>query len=46
VKSIEDLADLASDELIEFLGADIVSEKEANNIIMQARRQAGWFDED
>lgn len=46
VKSIKDLADLASDELIEFLGADIVSEKEANNIIMQARHLAGWFDED
>ena len=46
VKKIDDLADLAADELIEMLGEDAVSETEANDIIMSARRQAGWFDEE
>ncbi len=46
VKNLEDLADLAADELIEMLGAEIISENEANEIIMSARRQAGWFDDE
>ena len=46
VKNIEDLADLAADELIEMLGEEVISENEANDIIMAARRQAGWFDDD
>ena len=45
VKNIDELADLAADELIEILGEDTVSETEANDIIMSARRKAGWFDE-
>jgi len=41
VKSKEDLADLASDELREIVGATALSEKQANEIIMAAR--ADWF---
>ncbi len=46
VKNIDDLADLAADELIEMLGAEVISENEANEIIMAARHQAGWFDDE
>jgi N utilization substance protein A len=42
VKSLDDLADLASDELIEMLGDLAPSEDEANAIIMAAR--AHWFE--
>ena len=44
VKTIDDLADLAADELIEILGENTVSINEANKIIMAARQH--WFDED
>ncbi len=40
VKSLEDLADLASDELIEILGEDIMSERLADRVIMKAREIA------
>ena len=43
VKTLDDLADLAGDELIEIIGADALTEDEANAIIMAAR--AHWFDE-
>ncbi|WP_372617218.1 transcription termination factor NusA [Falsiroseomonas sp.] len=43
VKSLEDLADLAGDELVEILGADAVDEETANAVIMAARQSAGWF---
>lgn len=43
VKTLEDLADLAGDELIEILGAEALDEETANAIVMAARRQAGWF---
>ncbi len=47
VKTLDDLADLAGDELIEMLGAEVVDEETANAIVMEARRRAGWFgDED
>lgn len=42
VKTIDDLADLAADELIEMLGENVLSEVEANRIIMAAR--AHWFE--
>jgi N utilization substance protein A len=42
VKSLDDLADLASDELIEILGADAMDEETANAVIMAAR--AHWFE--
>ena len=42
VKTLDDLADLASDELIEIVGKGELNEDEANAIIMAAR--AHWFD--
>jgi N utilization substance protein A len=43
IKTLDDLGDLASDELIEVLGDGLpMSEDEANTIIMAAR--AHWFD--
>ena len=44
VKTLDDLADLAGDELIEIVGADTMDEDTANQIIMDAR--AHWFDGD
>ena len=44
VKSLDDLADLASDELLEIIGAEAMDEDTANAVIMAAR--AHWFDED
>lgn len=41
VKTIDDLADLAADELIEILGENTLTEVEANEIIMSAREH--WF---
>ncbi len=42
VKSLDDLGDLASDELIDMLGKDSMTEDQANAVIMAAR--AHWFD--
>jgi N utilization substance protein A len=44
VKSLDDLADLAGDELVEILGAAQMSENEANALIMRAREH--WFAEE
>jgi transcription termination/antitermination protein NusA len=44
VKTLDDLADLASDELIEIVGAANMDEETANAVIMAAR--AHWFGED
>lgn len=44
VKTLDDLADLSSGELQDYVGADTVNEGEANAIIMAARVQAGWFE--
>ena len=44
VKTLDDLADLASDELIEIVGADAMDEETANAVIMAAREH--WFAED
>ncbi|MDP9126983.1 MAG: transcription termination factor NusA [Pseudomonadota bacterium] len=41
VKSLDDVADLASDELRDIIGADNLAEAKANEIIMAAR--AHWF---
>jgi len=41
VKTLDDLGDLASDELIEIVGEDALDAEEANAIIMAAR--AHWF---
>jgi N utilization substance protein A len=43
VKTRDDLADLAGDELIEIVGKDAMDEETANAIIMAAR--AHWFDD-
>ncbi len=40
IKSLSDLADLASDELVEILGEDIVSARLAGRIVMKARELA------
>jgi N utilization substance protein A len=44
VKTIDDLGDLASDELIEIVGAEAMDETAANEVIMAAR--AHWFEEE
>ena len=44
VKTLDDLADLASDELRELVGEANLSADEAIDIIMAAR--AHWFDDD
>lgn len=43
IKTLDDLADLASDELIEIVGSSL-DEEAANAVIMQAR--AHWFEEE
>lgn len=42
VKTLDDLGDLAGDELVEILGSDAIEEDAANEIIMAAR--AHWFE--
>ncbi len=44
IKSRDDLADLASDELLEILPAGTLTEESANEIIMAAR--AHWFEDE
>jgi N utilization substance protein A len=44
VKTLDDLADLAGDELIEFLGKDSMTLDQANAVIMAAR--AHWFEDE
>jgi len=44
VKTLDDLADLAGDELVEMLGENQITEKDANDIIMKAREH--WFAEE
>ncbi|MCS6855043.1 MAG: transcription termination factor NusA [Elioraea sp.] len=42
VKTLDDLADLASDELVEILGEEAMDQETANAVIMAAR--AHWFE--
>jgi N utilization substance protein A len=44
IKTLDDLADLAADELVEMLGDTAVTEAQANAVIMAAR--AHWFTEE
>ena len=44
VKTLDDLADLAADELIEILGTEAIDEETANAVIMAARQH--WFEAD
>ena len=50
VKTMEDFADLASDELTDpedgYFASFEMREAEANELIMQARIAAGWFTEE
>ncbi|MCA3268277.1 MAG: transcription termination/antitermination protein NusA, partial [Azospirillum sp.] len=41
VKTLDDFADLAGDELVEIVGKDEMSEETANALIMKAREH--WF---
>ena len=41
VKTLDDLADLAGDELLEIIGKDAMTLEQANEVIMSAR--AHWF---
>ncbi len=43
IKTRDDLADLATDELIEIVGSGLLTEKKASDIIMKAREH--WFSE-
>jgi N utilization substance protein A len=44
IVTLDDLADLASDELVEILGQDVMSLEAANEVIMAAR--AHWFEDE
>ncbi len=44
IKTLDDLADLAGDELVEILGEEQITEKDANEVIMKAREH--WFAEE
>ncbi|MCK5374588.1 MAG: transcription termination/antitermination protein NusA [Alphaproteobacteria bacterium] len=44
IKTLDDLADLAGDELIEILGKDSLTSQEANDVILEARKH--WFAEE
>ncbi|MGN0929154.1 MAG: transcription termination factor NusA [Alphaproteobacteria bacterium] len=44
VKTLDDLADLAAYELVEILGEETISEKDAEKIIMSARSH--WFEKE
>ena len=46
IKTLSDLADLASDELVEILGEDTMSEHLANRVIMKAREIAYGISQD
>lgn len=42
IKTLDDLGDLASDELVEIVGEKALSVEQANEIIMRARSH--WFE--
>ena len=42
IKTLDDLADLAADELIDIVGKGTMTESQANTIIMKAREH--WFE--
>lgn len=43
IKTLDDFADLAGDELVELLGSQVISADKANELIMTARSH--WFEE-
>jgi N utilization substance protein A len=46
VKTLEDLADLAGDELVEMLPQVDIDNETAGEIILDARRKLGWIEDD
>jgi N utilization substance protein A len=44
IKTLEDLADLAADELVETLGGGAIDAAEASDIILDARIRLGWIE--
>ena len=44
IKTLDDFADLAGDEVVEIVGKDVLSLDDANALIMKAREH--WFDEE
>jgi N utilization substance protein A len=46
VLTISDLADLATDELVEYANEESIDDKKAGEIIIFAREKAGWFDDE
>ena len=46
IKSLDDFADLATDELVEILGEETLTNNDSERLIMAAREQLGWFAEE
>ncbi len=46
VKTLEDFADLANDELLEILGENAMTAHDADALIIKAREKLGWFAND
>ena len=46
IKSLDDFADLATDELVEILGEDSMTNSDSEKLIMGAREKLGWFTEE
>ena len=44
IKTLDDFADLAGDEVVEIVGKDVLSLDDANALIIKAREH--WFDEE
>ena len=44
ITNLDDLADLATDELLDLVGSERLSQDAAEGIILEARKLAGWFD--
>ncbi len=46
VKTLDDFADLANDELLDILGENTMTAHDADALIMKAREKLGWFADD
>src|SRR3954469_1553852 len=46
VKTLEDLADLAGDELVEMAGDEALDDALAGDIILDAGRRLGWIEDE
>ena len=44
IKTLDDLADLSSDELIDIIGSENIKKSDADKIIMDSRKK--WFSEE